>query len=241
MAEPHLSIVAPCYNEEDNIIPLADAIRNALKDQPIDYEVILVNDGSSDRTYEVMCEVQKKDSRIRIIQFEKNAGETAANDGGIRSARGEFVIVMDADLQNDPLDIPLLFAKVRDEGFDMACGTRVKDRQDNWLRRISSRIANRVRNKLSDENISDSGCTYRAFRRKCFDDIKLYKGMHRFLPTLFKIEGYTVCEVPVRHHPRFAGKSKYGVWNRVFKAFADLLAVRWMKKRRLNYKIKERK
>jgi len=203
--------------------------------------VILVNDGSSDGTLRAMNEVHEKDERIHIIDFERNAGETAATDAGIRSARGRFVVVMDADLQNDPLDIPALLAKVRSEGFDMACGTRVKVRKDNWLRRISSRIANCVRNKLSDENISDSGCTFRAFRRECFKNIKLYEGMHRFLPTLFKIEGFTVCEVPVRHHDRFAGKSKYGVWNRVFKSFIDLLAVRWMKKRRLGYKIRERK
>jgi len=241
MTEPLLSIVIPCYNEEQNILALTEAIRNALKDQQLDYEVILVDDGSIDNTYEVMCQARENDPRICLIRFEKNAGETAATDAGIRSARGRYVIAMDADLQNDPLDIPLLLSRVRDDGFDMACGTRVHSRKDNWLRRISSRIANRVRNRLSDETISDSGCTFRAFRRECFDSIKLYEGMHRFLPTLFKIEGYSVCEVPVRHHLRAAGKSKYGVWNRVFKAFADLLAVRWMKKRHLNYRIKERK
>ena len=241
MADPLVSIVAPCYNEEENILPLTEAIREALKDQAMDYEIILVDDGSLDRTYELMCEARKKDRRIRLIRFEKNAGETAGTDAGIRDARGEYVITMDADLQNDPLDIPSLLAKVRDDGFDMACGTRVQSRKDSWLRRISSRIANRVRNRISNETISDSGCTFRAFRRKCFDALKLYKGMHRFLPTLFRIEGYSVCEVPIRHHRRAAGKAKYGVWNRVFKTFADLLAVRWMKKRHLNYKIKERK
>ena len=241
MQSPLVSIVVPCYNEEGNIVPLTDAIRNALKDEGFDYEVILVNDGSRDRTLQVMREVREKDDRIRIIDFEKNAGETAGIDAGVRGARGQFVVVMDADLQNDPLDIPALLAKVRSDGFDVACGTRVKVRKDSWLRRISSRIANYVRNKLSDEDISDSGCTFRAFRRECFNNIKLYTGMHRFLPTLFRIEGFTICEVPVRHHDRFAGKSKYGVWNRVFKAFADLLAVRWMKKRHLNYRIRERK
>ena len=240
MQIPLVSIVAPCYNEEGNIVPLTDAIRNALKDEGFDYEVVLVNDGSSDGTLKVMNDVREKDERIHIIDFESNVGETAGIDAGIRNARGQFVVIMDADLQNDPLDIPALLAKVRSEGFDMACGTRVNARKDNWLRRISSRIANHVRNKLSDENISDSGCTFRAFRRECADSIKLYTGMHRFMPTLFKIEGFTVCEVQVRHHDRFAGKSKYGVWNRVFKSFVDLLAVRWMKKRHLGYRIKER-
>src|SRR5207249_8799838 len=120
---------------------------------------------------------------------------------------------------------------------DMVCGSRVHGRRDNLLRRVSSRIANRVRNWLSDETISDAGCTYRIFRRECLERIKLYKGMHRFLPTLFRIEGYRVCEIRVTHHPRHAGVSKYGVWNRVFKATADLLAVRWMKKRHIHYEI----
>jgi glycosyltransferase involved in cell wall biosynthesis len=241
MTEPLLSIVVPCYNEEENIAALAEAISNALKDERMEYEVVLVDDGSTDGTYAVMCEARKNDARIRLIRLDKNAGETAATDCGIRSARGRYVITIDADLQCDPLDIPMLLAKVRDDGFDMACGSRVKSRKDTWLRRISSRIANGVRNWLSEEDISDSGCTLRAFKRECLESIKLYRGMHRFLPTLFRIEGYSVCEVPVRHHPRHAGTSKYGVWNRVFRAFADLLAVRWMKKRRLNYTVKERK
>lgn len=148
---------------------------------------------------------------------------------------------MDADLQNDPSDLPRMLETIQSGDWDMVAGTRVKSRADgdNWLRRTSSKIANRVRNGLSNETISDAGCTYRIFRRECIDRIKFYKGMHRFLPTLFRIEGFRVTECDVKNNPRHAGVSKYGVWNRVFRALADLLAVRWMKKRHIGYRIGE--
>ncbi len=147
-------------------------------------------------------------------------------------------MTMDADLQNDPADIPK-FLEALDKGVDCVCGTRVATRSkgDSYLRVISSRIANAVRNKLSQENITDAGCTYRAFRRACVDKLKLYRGLHRFIPTLLKMEGFSVAEIPVTNNPRLHGESKYGVWNRLFKSFHDLLAIRWMKSRVLGYKV----
>jgi glycosyltransferase involved in cell wall biosynthesis len=158
---------------------------------------------------------------------------------GMKAARGKYIVTLDADLQNDPRDIPQFLEALK--RFDCVCGTRVEARSqgDNFIRILSSKIANGVRNKLSGETITDAGCCFRAFKRECVQDLKFFKGMHRFLPTLFKIEGFTVTEIPVRHNPRASGQAHYGVWNRLFASFYDLLAVRWMKKRMFRYKIAE--
>jgi glycosyltransferase involved in cell wall biosynthesis len=155
----------------------------------------------------------------------------------MKAARGRYFVTLDADLQNDPRDLPKFLEALKN--YDCVCGSRVTTRAqgDNFVKVVSSRIANWVRNKLSDENISDAGCCYRAFKRECIDDLKFFKGMHRFMPTLIKMEGFTVTEIPVTSNPRFAGQSNYGVWNRLFASFYDLLAVRWMKKRMFKYKI----
>jgi glycosyltransferase involved in cell wall biosynthesis len=238
---PTLSIVIPAYNEEENIPLLHDAIAKVIDRQQIDAEIIFVNDGSRDRTWEMIRAHCAKDPRVVGINLKKNCGETAACDAGLRAARGRYVMTMDADLQNDPQDIPA-FLKALDTGVDCVCGTRVATRGkgDNFIRVASSRIANWVRNKLSDEQISDAGCTYRAFKRECVDKLKLYRGLHRFIPTLLKMEGFTVTEIPVTNHPRLHGESKYGVWNRLFKSFRDLLAIRWMKSRLLGYEVAEK-
>ncbi|MBI5394611.1 MAG: glycosyltransferase family 2 protein [Verrucomicrobia bacterium] len=237
---PVLSLVVPVYNEEDNLQPLAAAVRKALEPAGISYELILTDDGSKDGSWEIMKAMAARDGRIRAQKFAYNCGETAASEAGMRAARGQYIVTIDADLQNDPNDLPKFLEAL--QHHDVVCGTRVaaRGRGDNFIRVASSRIANWVRNSLSEENISDAGCTYRAFKRECVDKLKLYRGMHRFLPTLFKMEGFTVTEIPVTNNPRLAGQSKYGVWNRLFKSFHDLLAVRWMKKRVLNYKIAER-
>jgi glycosyltransferase involved in cell wall biosynthesis len=238
---PTLSIVIPAYNEEENIPLLHDAIAKVIDRQRIDAEIIFVNDGSRDRTWEMIRAHCAKDPRVVGINLKKNCGETAACDAGLRAARGRYVMTMDADLQNDPQEIPA-FLKALGTGVDCVCGTRVATRGkgDNFIRVASSRIANWVRNKLSDEQISDAGCTYRAFKRECVDKLKLYRGLHRFIPTLLKMEGFTVTEIPVTNHPRLHGESKYGVWNRLFKSFRDLLAIRWMKSRLLGYEVAER-
>jgi glycosyltransferase involved in cell wall biosynthesis len=238
MTQPTLSICVPVYNEEENLPLLHEAIAKVFDANNIDGEILLVDDGSRDGSWKAIEALVAKDSRVRGLKFAFNCGETAASDAGLRNARGKYVMTMDADLQNDPVDIPK-FLEALSTGVDCVCGTRVATRGkgDSFIRVASSRIANWVRNKLSDENISDAGCTYRAFRRECVDKIKLYRGLHRFIPTLLKMEGFSVVEIPVSNNPRLHGESKYGVWNRLFKSFRDLLAIRWMKSRVLGYTI----
>lgn len=229
---PDISIIIPLYNEVDNIEPLGYSIINAMQGQ--NYEVVFVDDGSADGSTQKLREWCAQHTNFRTIYFRKNAGQTAAMDAGFRHARGKYVVSMDADMQNDPADIPKLLEKLNT--YDMVCGWRQK-RNDPWIKRISSKVANYIRNKLSREDIRDTGCSLKAYRRECLDHIKLYNGMHRFLPTLFKMEGFTVTEIVVNHYPRKFGKSKYGISNRAFRAFIDLLVVRWMKKRKLNYEV----
>jgi len=238
MTQPTLSICVPVYNEEENLPLLHDAIAKVFDANNIDGEILLVDDGSKDGSWKAIEALVAKDPRVRGLKFAFNCGETAASDAGLRNARGKYVMTMDADLQNDPADIPR-FLEALSTGVDCVCGTRVATRSkgDNFIRVTSSRIANWVRNKLSDENISDAGCTYRAFRRDCLSKLKLYRGLHRFIPTLLKMEGFSVVEIPVSNNPRLHGQSKYGVWNRLFKSFRDLLAIRWMKSRVLGYQI----
>jgi len=236
--EPTLSICVPVYNEKDNLALLHQAVCRVIDPLGIAAELILVDDGSTDGSWAIIQSLVDKDPRVRGLKFACNCGETAASDAGLRAARGKYVMTMDADLQNDPGDIPKFLAAL-EEGVDCVCGTRVATRSkgDSFIRVISSRIANWVRNKLSQENITDAGCTYRAFRRECVGKLKLYRGLHRFIPTLLKMEGFTVREIPVSNNPRLHGQSKYGVWNRLFKSFHDLLAIRWMKSRILGYQI----
>ncbi|HXE43083.1 MAG TPA: glycosyltransferase family 2 protein [Candidatus Baltobacteraceae bacterium] len=237
---PEISFVIPCHNEAGNLRPLIAAIQEAMKSSGEQYEIFFTDDFSSDNSWQLLKELAMNDSRIRAQKFAYNCGQSAALWAGMKSARGKFIVTLDADLQNDPQDAPKLLAALKN--FDCACGTRVEARAqgDNFVRIASSRIANWVRNKLSGENITDAGCCYRAFKRECVEDLKFFKGMHRFLPTLFKIEGFTVTEVPIGHNPRASGQTHYGVWNRLFASFYDLLAVRWMKKRMFKYKIAEK-
>ena len=239
MTTPELSVVIPCHNEAENLRPLLAAIRAAVDPVGVEYEVVITDDCSTDDSWRLLQELSAADARQRAQRFKFNCGESAASWAGMQIARGRYIATLDADLQNDPKDLPAMMRPLRE--FDCVCGTRVESRGegDNWIRIASSRLANWVRNKLSGENISDAGCTYRVFKRECIARIKFFNGAHRFLPTLIKLEGYTVTEVPVSNNPRRAGKSHYGVWNRLFKSFRDLLAVRWMKSRRLRYEIAE--
>ncbi len=233
-----LSVVIPVYNEEENLRPLWGELSGVLEGLALAFEVVFVDDGCRDPSAEIIRGFREADPRVRLVRLKANAGETAATDAGFKAARGRWVVVMDADLQNDPHDIPALLSHL--DRWDAVTGWRVKRGEgDNWLRCVSSRIANRVRNRLSDESIQDSGCTFRAFRRECLRDLVLYRGFHRFIPTLLKMRGYRVIEVPVSHRPRRFGRSKYGVMNRAFIAFTDLLVVRWMKSRVLRYDVAE--
>ena len=236
-AKPEISVIAPCHNERENLRPLVESIRAALDPLGLAYEIVLIDDGSRDGSWEILQELGHADSRVRARQFAINCGQSAALWAGIQAARGQIFVTLDADLQNPPSEIPRLLEALREA--DCACGSRVEARArgDHWLRRASSHVANWVRNKFSGETIRDAGCCFRAFRRECVAPVKFFRGAHRFLPTLIKMEGYRVVEIPVRHNPRRAGRSHYGIWNRVFKSSADLLAVRWMKARALRYQI----
>ena len=236
---PAISIVVPCHNEQDNLPLLVKAIASVLLPLHIDYEVVITDDASDDDSWQVLRTLTATDSRVRAQRFRANRGESAASWAGIQASRGSVVVTMDADLQNDPNDLPA-FLKALNQA-DCVCGTRVESRGegDHIVRILSSRIANWVRNRLSGEQISDAGCTYRAFRRECVADLKFFKGMHRFLPTLIKLEGFSVIEIPVANNPRLHGSAHYGVWNRLFASFYDLLAVRWMKQRMIRYEIAE--
>jgi len=233
-----LSIVVPMYNEEESLPLLWPEIREVLEPAGLRYEVIFVDDGSRDRSAEIVREFRERDRRVRLLRLKTNAGETAATDAGLKAVRGRRVVVMDADLQNDPHDIPAMLTRL--DQWDAVTGWRVnRAAGDSWVRCLSSRIANRVRNRLSGETVQDSGCTFRAFRRECLRDLVLYKGLHRFIPTLLTMRGFRVIEVPVNHRPRRFGASKYGIGNRALRAFVDLLVIRWMKDRLLRYEIAE--
>jgi dolichol-phosphate mannosyltransferase len=237
---PDLSFVIPCYNEQDNLRALVKAIADSVAPLNRSYEIIITDDCSKDNSWSVLKELAAADPRIRGLRFAFNCGQSAAMWAGMKAARGKIIVTLDADLQNDPQDLARLLEPINK--FDCVCGSRVaaRGKGDNFVRVVSSRIANGVRNKLSGESISDAGCCYRAFKRECIDNLKFFKGMHRFLPTLFKIEGFTVTEVDVRTNPRFAGKSNYGIGNRLFASFYDLIAVRWMKKRMFRYQVADR-
>ena len=231
-----LSVVIPVYNEEENLPLLWPELRQVLEDMQVSFEVLMVDDGSRDRSADIIRAFADADPRVRLVKLKANAGETAATDAGFKRARGRRVVTMDADLQNDPRDIPMLVGHL--DRWDAATGWRVK-RDDSLVRRISSRVANRVRNALSEEDIRDSGCTFRAFRRECLRGLVLYRGMHRFIPTLLRMRGLSVTEVPVQHRPRRFGVSKYGIGNRAFVGLIDLLVIRWMKDRMLRYDVVE--
>ena len=227
-----LSLVIPVYNEEDNVRPLMERLEQALAAWNGPAEVLFVDDGSRDKTLELLRQAQESDPRIRIVHFRRNLGQTAAMAAGFRLAQGQSVVTLDADLQNDPLEIPRLVVMLKE--WDVVCGVRTR-RKDSLWRLISSRIGNGFRNWATGEDIIDTGCTLRAYRRECLEGLELYHGMHRFLPTLIKMRGYRVVQVPVSHHPRQAGKTKYGTLDRLVKGLGDVWAVRWMKKNRISY------
>jgi len=228
-AAPRLSIVVPLYNEEENLPALDAEIRAALEPLAISYEVLYVDDGSTDGSFAVLQGLAAADARIRILRHRKNAGQSAGLASGFRAARGELLATLDADLQNDPADLPRLLAKL-DEGWDVVSGVR-RNRRDSWVRRASSKIANAVRNWATDEAITDVGCSLKAYRTRYLAHLPMFGGMHRFLPTLVRWNGARVTELPVAHRPRLHGVAKYGIGNRLFRALADLFAVRWMRRR----------
>jgi dolichol-phosphate mannosyltransferase len=227
-----LSLVIPLYNEEENVQPLVDQLNAALAGWAGPLEILLVDDGSTDRTLDRLRRVQEADTRIRIIHFRRNLGQTAAMAAGFRLAKGSALVTLDGDLQNDPAEIPRLVEMLKD--WDAVCGIRIR-REDGPWKRLSSRIGNGFRNWATDDDIVDTGCTLKAYRRECLQNLDLYKGMHRFLPTLLKMQGFRVTQVPVCHRPRLHGRTKYATWGRLVKGLGDVLAVRWMKRNRINF------
>jgi len=222
---PKISIVVPLLNEQDNIGPLYEQITQSLTDK-YDYETIFVDDGSSDNSFNILSELQKADNRVRVIRFRKNFGQTPALAAGFAHARGDIVVAIDADLQNDPADIPAMVEKL-DEGFDVVSGWR-KKRHDNAITRlIPSKIANWLIAKITRVKLHDFGCTLKAYRREVLAETKLYGEMHRFIPALASWNGASICEMVVNHRPRTAGAAKYGL-NRTFKVVLDLITVKFL-------------
>lgn len=224
--EPGLSVVIPVYNEQENLAPLHQGLMAALAGLPRDYEIIYVDDGSSDGSLAKLQEIAAADGHTTVIQLRRNFGQTAALSAGIDHARGEVVVCLDADLQNDPADIPRLLAKL-DEGYDLVSGWR-ENRRDHWLRRrLVSAVANWIISGITEVKLHDYGCTLKAYRREVLNHIRLYGQMHRFIPALADAVGARVAEIPVRHHPRIHGKSKYGI-GRTFSVILDLLTVKFL-------------
>lgn len=235
---PDLSVVFPVYNEEENLPLLMREIAAALEGRGWSWEAVAVDDGSSDRSLEVLQGLQRDYPMLRVLKLARNSGQTAALDAAWRAATGRLVVSLDADLQNDPADIPALMRTLEETASDMVIGVRVH-RADSWTRKMQSKIGNGVRNWITGDRITDTGCSLKLVRREAIDRVRLFTGMHRFLPTLVRYAGYKVVERPVNHRPRQFGVSKYGAMNRAFRGLMDCFAVRWMGTRMLHYSVAE--
>lgn len=231
---PKYSVVIPLKNEEENIADLISELEPVMESLKSPWELLCIDDGSTDQTLAVLSEIARDKNFIRILTFDRNYGQSCAFDAGFKNARGEWVITLDGDRQNDPADIPKMLLAA--DNNDLICGHRI-NRQDPWHKKLTSRLANFIRSRLCNDQISDTGCSLKVYRTACLKHIKMYKGMHRFLPALFKIEGFRIAEIPVNHRERLKGKTKYNFFNRSFNTIADMLAVRWMGRRHINYRI----
>jgi glycosyltransferase involved in cell wall biosynthesis len=228
---PQVSVIIPVFNEEGSVAQLQLELESALTG--FSYELLFVDDGSQDRTIQRI----NRTPGVRILEFEKNIGQSAAMYAGLAAAHGKVLVLIDGDLQNDPTDIPRLLAEI-DQGADLVCGYRLK-RKDTWFKRIQSRIANRVRSRFTGDGVRDTGCTLKAMRRECREALIPFHGMHRFIPALIKGLGYKITEIPVNHRPRQHGASKYNFGNRALRATIDMFGVRWFLDRQIKFAIKE--
>jgi glycosyltransferase involved in cell wall biosynthesis len=238
MDSPYLSLVIPAYNEQENIPTLLQRVEASLSQTGKPFEVIIIDDGSTDQTPQMLDEAMKTRPWLRVLRMRKNAGQSAGFEAGFEAARGEVIATIDADLQNDPEEIPRLLPLLDEQKVDMITGWR-KDRQDTNFRRWQSRQANRIRNWVTQETVNDSASSLKLYRARAIKGLKLFRGAHRYFPTLVKMRGYTVYETPVKHSPRHAGTAKYGFGNRAFVGIYDLIGVRWLKKRWIRYEADE--
>jgi glycosyltransferase involved in cell wall biosynthesis len=236
---PHVSIVIPVYDEEESVETLHRELDAALADVAGGVEIVFVDDGSRDRSRERLRAIAAKDARVRVVELDGNQGQTAAFAAGFAAVTGDVTVTLDADLQNDPADIPRLLARMEETGADVVNGVRA-DRHDSWVRLVSSRIANGARNWVTNETVTDVGCSLRAMRTVYVKRVRLFRNMHRFLPTLLRMEGASrQVEMPVTHRARRYGRSKYGIGNRLWVGIADLYGVRWMQARHLRVRVKK--
>lgn len=237
-----VSIVVPVYNEQENLPVLFEEIRQAMEPTKKTWQVIFIDDGSRDKSLDVIKSLASEHDTVRYISLRCNCGQSAGFKAGFdkaEGAEGDVVVTMDADLQNDPADIPAMLTRY-ERGFDMIIGWRAK-RQDTLAKRYASKIGNFIRNSLSNENVRDTGCSLKVMNAAMAKKLPMFTGMHRFLPTLMKMNGARVSEMKVNHRQRLHGQSKYGVWDRAKTTFFDLLAVRWMQRRQYCLQIKEEK
>jgi dolichol-phosphate mannosyltransferase len=232
-----ISIIIPIKDESANIAPLAEELNQVMESQPWSWECIWVDDGSTDGSLDEIRALNASHPRHRFISFDKNAGQSAALWAGSKESRGAIIATLDGDRQNDPADLPsLIKILLESPEVDMVNGYRQK-RQDNFIRKMSSKIANSFRNLTTGRSVRDVGCSTRAFRRECMENLPLFKGMHRFLPTLVAMKGLRLTEVPVKHRPRIRGTTKYNIHNRLWVGLYDLFGVMWIRKRGLHYEI----
>ena len=232
-----LPVVVPVFNELANLDPLVERVRATLDGLALSWELVTVDDGSSDGSGDRLDELAATEPRLRALRLAHHAGQSAALEAGFHHARGRWIAVTDADLQTYPEDLPLLLDVVAREGVDAAVGIREQRRDSGW-KRFSSHFANWVRNRLTREDIVDTGCPLKLMRAEAIGCLVPFDGMHRFLPTMLRMGGYTVRQVPVRHAPRTAGRSHYGTWDRAVRGLRDALGVRWLQDRRLRWKLR---
>ena len=241
VTQPWISVVVPIKDERDNLLALTGQLLKVLQSREESnaspFEIIYVDDGSTDGSSQILDRLAAEHPVVTVLHFDRNHGQSAGFDAGFKRSNGVLVVTMDGDLQNDPEDIGTLLPYARE--YDLVCGWRT-ERHDTLMRKISSRVANAVRNAVTGDRVHDTGCSLKVFRRCVIERLQLFNGMHRFFPALALMHGFTVIEVPVRHHPRMHGISKYGVGNRLFRGLYDLMAVRWMQTRVLRYRFREK-
>ncbi len=238
--EIYLSIVAPAFNEAENMPQLIAESAAAGRATGRSWEIIIANDDSDDGTGEALARLMDEVPQLRVLDMQKRSGQTAALEAALRAARGRYIATLDADLQNDPADIPRLLKLVEAGECDYVNGWR-KARNDSGLRLIVSKYGNRFRNRVTRETINDSGCGLKVFRRECIERMRLFNGAHRFFATLVRMDGWRVLEVPVNHRPRTAGVAKYGFWDRFFKVLRDARGVRWLQDKTVLWQADERR